>query len=96
MTVAGVKRCVAPRVGRVARSAMQEQQHRCVSVFAANRDPLLDTADLDVPGFVDAVRRGDGVVAGVPHAQERPRRLELLGVGAGGSTLRGGRDGDAK
>ena len=63
---------VTPRIGRVARSAVQKEQHRIVSVLAADRDPLLDAADLDVPGFVDAVRRGDGVVARVPSAEERP------------------------
>lgn len=60
---------VAPRVGRVARSAVKKEQDRVVSVFAANRDPLLDAADLDVPALVDAVRRGDGIVARVPRAQ---------------------------
>jgi hypothetical protein len=37
-----------------------------VSVFSANRDPLLDAADLHEPAFVDGVRRSDGVVARVP------------------------------
>ena len=86
---------VAPEVGRVARSAVKKEQHGVVSVFAANRDPLLDAADFDVPGLVDAVRRGDGVVARVPRAQERPCRFELLGVGAGRRILPRGRGGDA-
>jgi hypothetical protein len=74
---------------------VKKEQHWVVSVFSANRDPLLDAADLDVPGLVDAVRRGDGVVARVPRAQDRPRRFELLGVGAGRGILPGGRGGDA-
>jgi hypothetical protein len=65
------------------------------SAGSANRDPLLDAANLDVPGFVDAVRRGDGVVSRVPRAQEPPCRFELLGVGAGRRISPGGRGGDA-
>jgi hypothetical protein len=86
---------VAPRVGRFARSAVKQEQHRVVSVFSANRDPLLDAADVDVPGLVDAVWRDDGVVACIPCAQGRPCRFKLLGVGAGRRILRGRRDGDA-
>ena len=86
---------VAPRIGRVARSAVKKEQHRVIPVFSANRDPLLDAADLDVPGFIDAVWRGDGVVARVPRAQGRPCRFELLGVGAGRRILPAGRGGDA-
>ena len=73
---------------------MKKQQHGVVSVFSANRDPLLDTTDLDVLAFIDAVWRNDGVVARVPRAQERPRRF-VLHVGSGWSILPGGRDGDA-
>ena len=86
---------ITPRVGRVARSAVKKEQHRVVSVFSANRDPLLDAADLDVPRLVDAVCSGDGVIAHIPRAQGCPCRFELLAVGAGRRILPGGRDGDA-
>jgi hypothetical protein len=33
---------------------VKKQQHRVVPVFTANRDPLLEAADLDVIRFVDA------------------------------------------
>ena len=90
---------VAPRVGRVARSAVKEEHHGVVSVFSANRDPLLDASDLDVAGFIDAVWRRNSVVARVPRPHERPCRFELLDVGAGrgagGRILPGGRCRDA-
>ena len=38
---------------------MQEQQHWVLAVFAANRDPLLKAADLDIVRFVDSVWSGD-------------------------------------
>src|SRR4030081_3924552 len=34
-----------PRVRCLARAAMEEEQHRVVSIFTANRDPLLDASD---------------------------------------------------
>src|SRR5947209_495626 len=57
------KTCVPPRIGCIAGPAMQEQQHRILAVFAANRDPLLKSADLDVAPFVDSVWSSDRVVA---------------------------------
>src|SRR5580698_8536398 len=53
------KGCVSPGIGRIAGPAMQEEQRRVVAVLAANRDPLLDPADLDVGGLVDSVRGGN-------------------------------------
>ena len=85
---------ITPRVGRVARSAVKKEQHRVVPVFSANRDPLLDAANLDVPRLVDAVWSGDGVIARIPRAQGCPCCFELLAVGAGRRILPGGRDGD--
>lgn len=52
------KGCVSPGIGRIAWPAIQEEQHRVVAVLAANRDPLLDSADLGVGGLVDSVRAG--------------------------------------
>jgi hypothetical protein len=72
---------------------VKKEQHGVVSVFSANRDPLLDTTHLDVPGFIDAIWRGDGVVARVPRAEERPCRF-VLDVGSGRRILPGGRCGD--
>ena len=82
---------VAPRVRRVARSAVKKEQHRVVPVFSTNRDPLRDAADLDVLGFVDPVRRVDGVVTKVPRAHKIPSGVELLGVGASRGYLPAGR-----
>ena len=42
------KRCVSPGIGGIAGPAVQEEQHRVVAVLAANRDPLVDSADLDI------------------------------------------------
>ena len=74
---------VPPRVGGVARTAVQKQQHRVVAILAANRDPLLDAAHLDVLRLVDPVGRRDRVVAGVSRAHELEHRFELLAVGTG-------------
>jgi hypothetical protein len=65
-----------------------------VSVFSANRDPLLDTANLDVPRLIDAVCGSDGVIARVPRAQECPRCF-VLDIGSGRGIFPGGRCGDA-
>ena len=59
---------------------MQNEQDGIVAVFAANGDPLLDTANLDVSGFINAVRIGDGVVLRVPFAQEFHHRFQLLNL----------------
>ena len=39
---------------------MDEQENRVVPILAADLDPLLDAADLDVCAFLYAVRRADG------------------------------------
>jgi hypothetical protein len=84
---------VAPRISRP-RSAVEKEQHRVIPVFSANRDPLLDAAYLDVPSFIDAVWRGDGIVARVPRAKGRPCRL-VLDIGACRRILPAGCGGDA-
>jgi hypothetical protein len=73
---------ISPRVDRIARSAVQEQQHRIVPVVAADGDPLLDAADLDEPGLVNAVRGGGGEVARISRPEEGKGRVEFLQVGA--------------
>jgi hypothetical protein len=72
------ERGVTPRIGRVAGPTVQKEQDRIVPVFAADRDPLLDAAELDVSGVIDAVRRCDGVVLRVPIAYEGHHRVQLL------------------
>jgi len=79
------KGCVSPGIGRISWSAMQEEQRRVVAVLAANRDPLLDSADLDVGGFVDSVRGGNCIGPRIALAQELERRFQLLEFGCFGS-----------
>ena len=62
------KTCVPPGIGRIAGPSMQEQQHRVLAVFAANRDPLLEAADLNIVRFVDSVWSGDRIVPRVASA----------------------------
>jgi len=71
---------ITPWIGGVARTAVQEEKHGIAAIFAANRDPLLDPADRDVPAFVDAVRRRNGVIARVSLAHERRRVINPLDV----------------
>jgi hypothetical protein len=40
-------------------AAVEFQDHRVAAVFAADGDPLIDAADADEPGFLDAVRAAD-------------------------------------
>ncbi|MEO3795903.1 hypothetical protein ABGB14_37380 [Nonomuraea sp. B10E15] len=40
-------------------AAVEFQDHRVAAVFAADGHPLVDAADADEPGFLDAVRAGD-------------------------------------
>ncbi len=62
------KTCVPPGIGRIAGPSMQEQQRRVLAVFAANRDPLLEAADLNIVRFVDSVWCGDRIVPRVASA----------------------------
>jgi hypothetical protein len=41
---------------------MQEEYHGIPPVFAPDGDPLLDTADLHIAGFIDTVWISDGIV----------------------------------
>src|SRR5882762_8818752 len=49
------KKQEGPGIGDVARPAVQKQQHGTAAVLAANCDPLLDTANSDVAGLVNAL-----------------------------------------
>ena len=71
---------VPPRIRRIAGASVQKQQDWILSVFAADRDPLLDAADLEVSGFIDAVWTGDGVVLRVPIAHGLHHRAQLLEI----------------
>jgi hypothetical protein len=69
---------VGPGIRGVARPTVKKKDDRVLAVLAPDRDPLLDAADLDVPGVVDAAGRRDGVVARIPIAKERHRRQQLV------------------
>jgi hypothetical protein len=60
---------------------MEEKKNRVSAIFAANRDPLLDPTNLHVFAFVDAIRRGDGVILCVAPADELQHGVELLELG---------------
>ena len=59
-----------PGIGDVAWAAVQEQNDGIVAIFAANRDPLLDSADGDVAAFVDALCRRNRIVLCVASSQK--------------------------
>src|SRR6516162_2200606 len=50
----GSEKREGPGIRDVTRTAVQKQQHGIAAVLAANGDPLLDPADVDVTGFVNA------------------------------------------
>ena len=64
---------------------MQYQQDRIAAIFTTNGDPLLDAANLDVAGFIDAIWRRDGVVPRVAIAYRGEHRIELLETAAASS-----------
>ena len=74
---------MCPNYGHIFDTSCTMQQNRILPVFAANRDPLLDAADRDVPGFIDAVLTRDGIVPRVPIAQGPHHRVQLLEIRVG-------------
>src|SRR5207237_546910 len=66
----------APRVGYIARTAVQEQQHRVGRAAAAYRDPLLDAAERHEARLIDTWRYFDCKARRVRRPQRDDESVE--------------------
>jgi hypothetical protein len=56
---------------------VQKQQHRIRAILAANRDPLLNAADGDEAGLINALWRPNRKPLRIAGAQKRNQSVEL-------------------
>jgi len=56
---------------------MQEQKNRIIAVFTTNRNPLFNSADENIAGFVRTFRGINGVVFRIPVSDERKYSISV-------------------